>query len=153
MDNELINNGFDQTREGDYKKATSPLDYDLTFKKRKNQITQKPTNEIRETRTPIKQDCDDFTKIDSCKSNEITVQSPGKVTNESISASRVTENSDSSCTDGICIASTSKSNEDIGVSWAEEGADRGSRMDTQVRLSLHQGSLRTVTPHEEATYS
>ena len=86
MDNELINNGFDQTREGNYKKATSPLDYDLTFKKRKDQIT-------------------------------------------------------------------SKNDEDIGVPWAEEGADRGSRMDTQVRLSLHQGSLRTVTPRAEATYS
>ena len=131
MDNELSNDRFYQTREGNYKKkATSPLDYDLSFKKRKDQTAQKPNNEIRETRTPNMQDCGDFTKLDSCKSNEITRQGTCKVANESISASRVTENSDSSCTDGICIASTSKSDEDFGVPWAEEGADRGSRMDT-----------------------
>ena len=60
LDNELINDGFYQTRDGNYKKkATSPLDYDLSSKTRKDQITQKPNN----------------------------------------------ENSDSSCTDDICIAS------------------------------------------------
>ena len=113
MDNELINDGFYQTREGNHKKkATSPLDYDLSFKKRKDQIIEKSNNEIRETRTPNEQDCDDFTKLDSCKSNEIT------------------ENSDFSCTDDICMVNTSKSDENIGVPWAEADADRGSRMDT-----------------------
>ena len=131
MDNELINDGFYQTREGNYKKkATSPLHDDLSFVKRKDQITEKSNNEIRETRTPNKQDCDDFRNLDSCKSNLITGQGPRRDTNESISASSFTENSDSSCTDDICIASTSKSDENIGVPWAEAGAGRGSRMDT-----------------------